>query len=500
MLVGLASLLPSAWLARNLPTGELSVWPACASIVSIGYSLSNFGLRMCLVREVPKLVAQGHHDRACSMLRTGLLLTTLGALFVGGIAFLLADDVTRGLLKDEVPADVVRVLAVAISLTIMVTHFEWFLNAFQQFKLFAVSRTIRSVMQTWVAAALYGVWGIEGAVAGLSIAALSGCLVCGIGLWPKLSYGRGLEPVGALLQQSVPYYASSITSGLIARMDYLLVGVVGGTQSLATYYVAFKIIEYVRYVDTHLMDALSPKLSETAHKGRSTFEEGFAKCSRYFFLGLVPLHVGLAAVGRPLITLYAGQEYAGAGIVFSILCVYLLLETLFGLYRQHIIALGNRWHPLVLDAMSALCRTSLLAVLSVFWGSVGAAAALCLSFLCMLPIAVHLTRRIFEPRHSRSTVLQGTAGAVVVLCFTLMWLNLFPGSLAQIAAITITPLLYALMLRRKLRTEDMRLLRHLTPKRLQESPRARRSMSALERFFLEAPLDGGSAGPLQERR
>ncbi|NSW56922.1 MAG: oligosaccharide flippase family protein [Armatimonadetes bacterium] len=482
--VGLASLLPSAWLARNLPSGELSAWPACVSLVAIIYTLSNFGFRDCFAREIPKLLTQGEDERACSLLRSGLLLVTISTLLLSVLAYLLAEPVTTVMLKNEVSANVVRLLAIAVFLATMATHLEWFQNAFQQYKMFAVSRTLRNVIRPVGSVVCYWMGGIEGAIIGLAIGPALGCIVGLISLWPRLRRGTGFAPGSSLLRISMPYFASGISAGLLSHADYVLVGAIGGTQSLATYYVAFKIIEYIAHVDAHLMDTMLPKLSEAAHRGRTAFQEGFTKCSRYYFLALVPLHIGLAAAGRPIITLYAGEEYSAAGSVFSVLCMYLLVQTFFSLYRQHVIALGNRWHPFVLDSLLALSGTLLIAVLSSYWGSMGAALARGLAPLLVLPVAVFLTRRVFEPRHSRQAVLLGATGGAMALCFTMIWSGAFRSSGLQALAILITPLLYLLMLRGQLRTEDIGIIRSLVPEGARNSDTGKRVFDALNRFYV----------------
>ncbi len=490
--VGLASLLPSAWLARNLPSGELSAWPACVSLVAVVYTLSNFGFRDCFAREIPKLLSRGEDDRACSMLRGGLLLVTVSTLLLSLMAYLLAVPVTAVILKNEVPANVVRLLAIAVFLTTMATHLEWFQNAFQQYKLFALSRTLRNVIRPVGSVVCYWMGGIEGAVIGLSIGPAVGCVVGLISLWPRLRQGMGLASASSLFRISMPYFASGISAGLLSHADYVLVGAIGGTRSLATYYVAYRIVEYVAHVDAHLMDTMLPKLSEAAHRGRVAFQEGFTKCSRYYFLALVPLHIGLAAVGRPIITLYAGEEYSAAGNVFSVLCLYLLVQTFFSLYRQHIIALGNRWHPLVLDSLLALIGTLLIALLSAYWGSMGAAAARGLAPLLVLPVAIFLTKRVFEPRHSRQAVLLGAMGSAMTLCFTMIWLGAFSSSAVEALAILITPLLYLLMLRGRLRADDIDLLRSLVPEAARSSTSGRRAFDALDRFYVRPSSDSSS--------
>jgi len=482
--VGIVGLLSSAWLARNLPSGELSAWPACISLVTLTYTLSNFGFRNNFVREMPKLLSLGQYAEAGSMLRTGVLVTLSGSVLLSVPVYLFADGINRLLLNNEIPSDVVRLLAIAVFTTTISMHLEWFLNSVQEYKLFAISRTLRNTVRPLAAVVLYWVGGIEGAVLGLAIGPVLGCIVSAWALWPHLQRSNGLAPIGALLRRSMPYYASSISAGLISRMDYVLVGVLGGTKSLATYYIASRVVEYLQHVDTHLLDTLTPKLAEASVHGRSASEKGFTKCSRYFFLGLMPLHIGLAVVGRPLITLYAGEGYAAAGIIFSVLCIYLLIDTFFALYRQHIIALGNRWHPMMLDSALAGMNVVLIPLLSAHFGGLGAAAARGVSVLVVLPLALILIRSILSPRHSGRGALLGISGSMLAVVIAILWMHLFDSVAIQSTALVASGVVYVLLLHRQLTKDDMNIMRGLMPGRIRNSPTGQRISTMLERFYV----------------
>jgi hypothetical protein len=122
----------------------------------------------------------------------------------------------------------------------------------------------------------------------------------------------------------------------------------------------------------------------------------------------------------------------------------------------------------------------------------GAAAARGLAPLLVLPVAIFLTKRVFEPRHSRQAVLLGAMGSAMTLCFTMIWLGAFSSSAVEALAILITPLLYLLMLRGRLRAEDIDLLRSLVPEAARSSTSGRRAFDALDRFYVRPSSDSSS--------
>jgi len=490
--VGAVGLVTSAWLARNLPEGELSAWPALISLVAITYTLSNFGLRDSCVRSVPRLLSEGQEKKVGRMLRTSVLLTVSGSFVLSGLVYVLASNIDGLMLKNEVPVGVVRLLAIAVLLTTVSTHFEWFLNALQRYKWLAATRAVRNIVRPVASVVLYWFGGIQGAVLGLAIGPLLGCLFSAWVLLPYLRRGTGFMPLGMLLPQSFPYYVSGISAGLISRLDYILVGALGGTKNLATYFVACRVVEYLQLLDTYLLDAMTPKLAEKATEGPAESSRTFSKCSRYFFLGLLPLHCALAAVGRPIIRLYAGSGYDAAGLIFSVLAIYLLLDTFFALYRRNIIVLGNRWHPFVLDTLLASMNVGLISVLSAYYGGLGAAAGRGIAVILVLPLAVWLTRRIFVPKHSSQGLLLGAIGSLSAVGIAVLWMRLFDSTAIQSTALVASGVVYVLILHRQLTKDDMNIMRGLMPGRIRDSSTGQRISAMLERFYVRKSVPEAS--------
>ncbi len=495
---GLVGLGFAAWFARHLPADELAMWPVCVTLASIVHPLSNLGTHTSFMRSIPKLLARSEREEASRLLRGALLWTTGLAIVLCVLMYMWGPSVNRILLNGELPDGLMNVIAIAVLARALESHLEWFLNAFQEYALLALSRTVSRVLRSVAAFAFYLVAGIEGSVIGLAIGSVAGGLVCVYGLYRHMRPGRGMSSVVTLLRKSGPFYISQLYKGAMSRADYILVGAMGGADSLALYYVAYRVLEHLQELDTYIMEALTPKLAEKATEGRRASEEAFTKCSRYFFLSMVPLHLGLAAAGPAIIRAYAGPEWDSAGLIFSVLCVYLALDGLYAIYRRQIVVAGNRWHTLIIDASNRTLSVGAIAVFTYYMGSMGAAIGQLASTLILLPLGMYLIRPVIDAKHCRSGVILGTVGGAIALLIA-GGLELLSGNaMLVLGTLPLIVALYVAFLRHRLMKSDVRLLEQMMPSRLLSGTRRQKVHAFLERQCLPRRRGGTTAEGMKE--
>lgn len=495
---GLVGLGFAAWFARHLPADELSMWPICVTLASIAHPLSNLGTHTSFMRSIPKLISRGEDQEAARMLRSGLVWTTALTVLVCAAMYLASDGVNRVLLNGELPAGLMNVIVVAVFARAMESHLEWFLNAFQEYAMLATGRTIGRILRAVGAFVMYLVAGIEGSVLGLAFGSVACAVICLYALWRHLRPAHGITPVTTILRKSGPFYLSQLYKGAMSRADYILVGAFGGAESLALYYVAYRVIEHLKELDTYVMEALTPKLAEKAAEGREASEEAFTKCSRYYFLGMVPLHLGLAAAGPAIIRAYAGPEWSGAGLIFSVLSVFLVLDGLYAIYRRQIVVAGNRWHTLLIDASNRTVAVALIAVFTYYMGSMGAAIGQLATVVILLPMSMLLIRPVIDARHCRSGVALGLAGGAIALLIAGGMQLLSGNALLVLGTLPLAAALYVVFLRHRLMKADVRLMQQMLPASIGEGRQRQRITRFLERQCLPAAPGGAVAGAVEE--
>jgi len=95
-----------------------------------------------------------------------------------------------------------------------------------------------------------------------------------------------------------------------------------GAVYLGMYHVAVRAAVVPGLVSSSIVAALFPQLSELyAQQGTEGLKDAFQVSTRYTVLVSFPMILGLTALAYPLLTLFAGMEYAEAALPLTILCL-----------------------------------------------------------------------------------------------------------------------------------------------------------------------------------
>jgi len=453
----------SAWLARNLPSAELSLWPVCIGLAGVVQVFAGFGISDLFVRLVPSLLKNRKSDEAAALLRTGLFLNVVATCFLTGLVVVAAEGVAKLLLNNEVEPALVRMLGGAVLFVALEKHLESALYAVQEFGKVALIRLLAQICRASLAVALYLVMGIKGAIVALSVVPFMAAGACILSLWPYLMlWGHPHRP-RHVLGQALPFYGASLGNLGTTRLDYLIVGSLTTPTSLAAYYIARKLADYLRMLNISVMEAMTPKLAEYRGQAKTEIEDGFTRCSRYLFLGLLPLQMGLVVTAGPVVALYAGNRYPGAGLILSLICLSLFVETLASLYRAYIKVFADRWHLTALDATSGLTSVGLSAMFVVGLGAIGVPLAQALAYAAQGALAIMLLRRLFILKHDTQAVWVAGIGSALVAAVGLACVGLIPDWRSLPAAIVLGAGVYFAALLGRLNKEDTDLLLHLMP-------------------------------------
>ncbi len=463
LLGGAFAVIFSAWLARNLPSAEYALLPVCVGLAAIVDVLGGFGLSDLCVRLAPSLLRNKKSDEAAALIRTSLALNVTATVLLTGLLVVAAEQVTTLLLHNEVEALLVRMLAAAILFTAIYKQLERTLYAVQEFGKVAVIRLLSNICRPSLAVGLYLVAGIKGAILALSVVPFLATIACLASLWPYLIIWGGPHRPRYVVTQAFPFYVASLANLGATRLDYLIVGMLTTPAKLATYYVARKLADYLRMLDTSVIEAITPKLAEYREQRKSAIEGGFTRCSRYLFLGLLPLHAGLAVTAGPIVALYAGNRYPTAGPIMSLLILALFVEILAALYRAHVKVFANRWHLTALDSTAGLSSAALSAIFVLWLGAIGVPVAQTMAFIAQGMLAIVLLRRAFSLKHDTQAIWVAGIGSGLVATVGLICVAAIPNLWSLPTALLLGIGVYFAALIGKLNREDTNLLSRLLP-------------------------------------
>lgn len=453
----------SAWLARNLPSAELSLWPVCIALSDILQVFGGLGINDLLMRRVPSLLDDDQPQAAAALLRTGLGLVFALSLVLAIMMFFLSETVTHILLNDQIDVSLVRWLVPAVFFTGLYKNFERTLYVVDKFGNAAVISLAFSILRPSLAVLLYMSYGIIGAVFVLCAIPFLATVASVICLVPHIYPSGHTERPTPVLSRALPFYVASLANFGTHRLDYVIVGALTTPTQLAAYYIARKFAEYLRMLDGKIIEAMEPKLAQTQDVETSKLASTFSKCSRYLLLALLPVHVFVGVAAGPIVSLYAGDKYPLAGPILSILAVAVFCSVVAGLYRVNVKLFANRWHLTALDATAGIASICLSVAFVINYGAIGPALGQAGAYLAQGIVAFLVLRQTFPPHHDKeaatlATVATGAMGAVGILIVSLL-----PPYLSIIALAVVSPSIYFGLLIGKLSREDVRLIRQLVP-------------------------------------
>lgn len=214
-------------------------------------------------------------------------------------------------------------------------------------------------------------------------------LVSGIvGLAGLIFFSRRFTPIffepdfrliKALVKESAPIVISGYLSLLYCRVDVLMLSLMKGFSDVGYYSAATRITESLTVIANALLASLFPLLSRSFKEDRPHFERLVAYAFRGLFLVGLPIALGGTFVGRDLMTLLFGSEYAPSGITLTILCWFVLLCFQAVLLANILIACGKQWADMWISSALALANIGMNLLLIPHYGYNGAAFATALT-------------------------------------------------------------------------------------------------------------------------
>jgi O-antigen/teichoic acid export membrane protein len=228
--------------------------------------------------------------------------------------------------------------------------------------------------------------------------------------------------------------------------------------------VAAKVSDYLKEIDRFGISAITPKLAERGGVDDEARPRIMAKCTRYVFLALLPMHLGVAALSEPITRLYAGSEYTEAAIILSILAVYGFVHLLHGLMRAQIQVYAPPVHLLSLQGIAAVTNLSAIGVLVWTWGAVGAALAQLVTFVLLTIVASVILARSMPLRYDRQALRSALTAGLLMAAVCVIVVQLVPrASIAAAVGVLLGGATYVGALRGRIARQDLELLRRALP-------------------------------------
>jgi O-antigen/teichoic acid export membrane protein len=321
--------------ARLLTQGDFGAYSLAFSIITIAALVAQLGLPQSLLRRASAALTRGDRTEARHEIVTALLVGT-GAAIVCGL--LIASPLGEMVLRETFPrtavATVAGLVGVRSALKVLESILPETLRAFRDFVrvvLFdGLLMNFLLVLALAVAAVMADRISLEEIMV-IAAAVSAVVLVPGLGaIAAKLRGTHGEGPIRSLRRNPVELamWLSTIGRVLVAQLDLLVVGALATGREVALYAVPFRLALLVGLPLLIVNQVLMPLIAGWFAMGdKQRLERTARSTAGLALLGAIVIGVGCMVLGRPLISIAFGSEYASAWPVLAILAGGQILQT-----------------------------------------------------------------------------------------------------------------------------------------------------------------------------
>jgi O-antigen/teichoic acid export membrane protein len=402
--------------ARLLSPFELATLPVFALLSAMTAMVSNLGLPLAVVREVPRLL-ETDPNKALAFLRSSAVCSIIGALCFSLVALLFAPGIARLFLKDSECGYVIRLMSAGFFLYAVDLVFSYSLRALLQFRTLTIKNAVLGVSQRVLSISLFLIWGIKGLVIGIDISLALGVSFSLYVLRNSLFRKVQGYPVRDLLKFSFPYYAEGFLTFFQGQADQLIVATVLGPPILAAYYVAKRLADSVEIFKEAIDQTLTPALSKVSGLGRTTMERSFRKITTVISYFAVPL--GLLAASSSFAFLYVtGKEkYLDGTSISTLLCISVIFTFYMVPVTRCIFVLAKPSDKLRLTAVQSFSFIGILLLSVNFLGVTGVALGRLTYTVGSLVYALRVLGRIMEVRINGKAIRNSLLASMTMALF-----------------------------------------------------------------------------------
>ena len=271
-----------------------------------------------------------------------------------------------------------------------------------------------------------------------------------------------------LARFSWPLLVTNVVLFLYSWFDQALLLVYVPLSEVAVYNIALQAFGVLSLIPMALSGALFPYYSEQHGKDeQQKIVAGVYGSSRYIALFYTPLALGLMATANPVITLFAGQAYAGGDAILTILCLFGGLSGLAASFGVLLLVYNMTPTVLLTNIASIVGSVVLLPVLLPSLSAMGMAVVKGVAMVISFVLTVIVLQRRMPIKFDREAVWKSWIAAVVM--FVVVWLMeyVYFSLFLLPLYVVVGGVTYAVALRflGAVNEDDMRLIRNLLGKK-----------------------------------
>lgn len=461
-----------AFLARVITQEEMGVVAGLTLLTTFIQLLSDFGLNSTIAKFVSEL--RGRKEDVSSHVVSVLSFRILLGFLLTLIMFTLSpalSSILFGSLFYQAVIMLVVLDSFLLSISSLLNNVLLGLGKMRNIAIYGVSSSI----VRWVCIIVlllngYGLIGLAtGWIMGDSVALLlySTTVIKHVG--SRTQVIRNYVPLLlGLLRFSWPIYTSLIIGFLYTWYDRVLILTFLTLPDLGVYNVVYQAFSVPILIASSLGSSLLPYYGMAyGAKNDEAITLGVRRVSKYSMLIVSPLILGLAATARPVITLFAGQQYESGWLVLSLLSVFGLTYGLSPAFSSLLLIYGRTMIILLVNMASIALSMVFLPLLSTL-GLEGLAVMKGVSFLFAFLFSLYFVSKTVRVEFEGKAVLKILASSIVMVLVVTLVQQLAYNKFFLPVYVLLGGIVYFLMIRflKALEREDFQLIREILGERV----------------------------------
>jgi len=327
---------------------------------------------------------------------------------------------------------------------------------------------VSSVLIRWasITAFLYKGFGLAGVVYGWITGDSALLIMLTLSTFKRINLQKNLLSqsialLPSMLKFSWPIYIGSITTFLYTWYDKALILAFLPLEQLGIYNIAYMAFSVLASIAASLGSSLLPyygiMYGKNNHKAIS---EGIKRASKYTMLIMFPLALGLAATAKPVITLFAGQQYESGWPVLATLAIFGLVYGLSPAFSNLLLIYGKTKTILLLNLISVASSLTLLPLILLL-NLTGLAIMKGASLLITSILSIYYISKIVKIEVNTSTATKTLISSLTMAIIVLATQQLLQNKLLLPVHVLIGAITYTSIIRRMkvLDEEDVQLIK-----------------------------------------
>ncbi|MBS7657171.1 oligosaccharide flippase family protein [Candidatus Bathyarchaeota archaeon] len=406
------------YLARAITQEQMGMLTAITLVNSFVQVMSDFGLASSLPKFISELRGKGK-DASAHILAAAIFkvpITFLPCLLL----FVFSGEVSNTLFGTANRFDLVRLAVIDSFILGFTPIFNSVLLGSGLMKRIAFIGVFSTTVRwSFIVLLLLSGYGFYGTVIGWIIGDLTNLLLYIATSYRLLKreetlFRHSISLIPRILKFSWPLFVSVIVSFLYTWYDKAIILAFLPLTDLGIYDVSYKAFTVLVTLATTLGSALYPFYG-MAHgkKDEEAIVSGIKKATRYLAIIVFPLALGLFSTAKPVITLFAGQQYQSGWFILATLAAFGIVYGLLPAFTGLLVIYEKTKTVLLLSLVpvaSSLCFLPLLWIL----GLNGLAVIRGVSLLFTFLLTVYFLSKIVKVEIDKEAVLKALASSAIM--------------------------------------------------------------------------------------